>query len=137
MAISNSLAEYTLRNCLEKEGYKLSPKRGHGELGVDIVATKDDEDFHIEVIGFKDKGPTRAKDFYEVFFRAISRLKDGAQYCVIALPDRFKRGLPQRARQYGIAWRRVGEAFPELEIWLIKCDEQISYKRTTWAEWLK
>ncbi len=137
MAVANSLVEHTLRNCLEKDGYKLSPERGYGETGVDIVATKNDEILHIEVIGFKDSPPARTKDFYQAFFQAVSRLKDGARNCVIALPDRFKRGLPQRARQYGIAWRRIGDAFPELEIWLIKCDEPGSYGRRTWTEWLK
>lgn len=137
MAISNSLAERTLRNCLEKEGYKLSPERGYGETGVDIIASKNDEIVHIEVIGFKDSPPARTKDFYQAFFQAVSRLKDGARHCVIALPYRFKRGLPQRARQYGIAWKRIGDAFPELEIWIVKCDEPASYERTTWTEWLK
>jgi len=137
MAISNSFAERILRNCLDRDGYKLSPEREYGETGVDIVATKKDEMLHIEVVGFKDSPPARSKDFYEVFFRAISRLKDGARHCVIALPERFKRGLPQRARQYGIAWKRIGDAFPELEIWLVNCEEPGSYERTTWAEWLK
>lgn len=135
MAEANHNVEFTLRKCLEADGYGLTPLRLNGETGVDIIASKAGESLHIEVIGFKDSPPARSKDFYEVFFRAISRLKDGATRIVIALPERFSQGLHQRAAVYGSAWQRLGEAFPELEIWLIDL-QQKSYRRTTWAEWL-
>lgn len=113
----NKDVEKALRYFLQDNGYKLEiPERKFGETGVDIIASKDGEKWHIEVIGFKESPPARSKDFYEVFFRAISRLKDGAGHIVIALPDRFRNGLPQRVRQYGIGWQRIGNAFPELEI---------------------
>lgn len=133
--VENQATEVCLRSILLSEGYSLSPERLHGETGVDIIATNQSGASHIEVIGHKSSGPARAKDFYEVFFRAISRLKDGAEKCVIALPSLASRGLPARANQYGEAWSRIGRAFPELEIWLIDIDTK-TYTRHKWNEWL-
>ncbi len=128
--------ERCLRLCLSAEGYRLSPPRRNGETGADLIATKGDDEHFIEVIGFREFPPARSKDFYEVFFRAVSRLVDGAKKLVIALPRRFAQGLPTRASHYGEAWRRMGTAFPELEIWLVNCDPP-SYQRTSWNHWLK
>ena len=77
--IANISAELCLRSVLESEGYELSPERKHGETGVDVIACNTVDTYYIEVIGYKSSGPARAKDFYESFFRAISRLKDGAK----------------------------------------------------------
>jgi len=132
--VKNADAERCLRGILRSQGYELSPERQFGETGVDIIARGHDDTFHIEVIGYKSSGPARAKDFYESFFRAVSRLKDGAERCVIAMPCNAKRGLPARARQYGQAWTRIGDAFPELEIWLIDVDDE-SLERSTWNQW--
>lgn len=133
--VRNEDTERCLRELLREEGYMLSPLREHGETGVDILAKKDGETLHIEVIGYKASGPARAKDFYEGFFRTISRIKDGAQRCVLAMPAQGERGLPQRADQYGEAWIRIGDAFPELAIWLVDTESK-SYRRTTWKHWL-
>ncbi len=135
MAIANQNVENALRLCLVAEGYTLSTMRKNGETGVDVLAEKPGEELFIEVIGFKDSPPARSKDFYEVFFRAISRLNDGATRLVIALPERFSWGLRQRAAVYGPAWARLGATFPELEVWLVNHNDP-SYRRTTWAEWL-
>jgi hypothetical protein len=132
--VKNSFAERCLRETLQSEGYKLSPNRQFGETGVDVIASRGDDIFHIEVIGYKSSGPARAKDFYESFFRAVSRLKDGAKRCVIAMPNFAKRGLPTRARQYGEAWIRIGKAFPELEIWLIDVENK-TIERSSWNQW--
>lgn len=132
--ISNEDTETCLRNCLLKEGYVLSPRRANGETGVDILARRKDEKVFIEVIGFKQSPSARAKDFYEVFFRSVSRLANGADHCVIALPRRSELGLPARARHYGEAWPRLGAAFPELAIWLVDTGAG-SYRRTSWTEW--
>ena len=134
--ISNNLVEKCLRKILSEEGYKLSSPRKHGETGVDILASKGSTVFYIEVIGFLSPPPVRSKDFYQVFFRAISRLEDGAKYCVIALPKRFERGFPMRVKQYKTAWARISKAFPELEIWLVDIESNC-YKRTLWGDWLK
>jgi hypothetical protein len=135
-SVKNEDAEESLRERLETEGYTLSNPRNWGETGVDILATKDGETFHIEVIGYKSTGPARAKDFYQVFFRAVSRLNDNATHCIIALPQQFESGLPQRAKQHRIAWKRIEDAFPELEIWLIDVKNR-TYKKTGWGGWLK
>lgn len=133
--VSGENTERCLRQLLKDEGYRLSPLRKCGETGVDIIARKSNETLYIEVIGFKSSPPARSKDFYQVFFRAISRIKDNVKSCVIALPERFQRGFPGRVKQYRVGWERIGKAFPELEIWLIDVDNN-KYKRTKWSEWL-
>ncbi|MFZ2855108.1 MAG: hypothetical protein WAZ34_13485, partial [Rhodocyclaceae bacterium] len=110
--VTSAATESCLRELLSAAGYELSPLRRHGETGVDIRASRGTEDLFIEVIAFKSSPPARAKDFYEIFFRAVSRLDHGATKCVIALPVRFGAGLPARAKQYGSAWKRIGQAFP-------------------------
>lgn len=132
--ISNEVTESTLRQLLQKDGYSLSPKKANGETGEDICAERQSERLFIEVIGHKKDPPMRSKDFYESFFRAVSRSRDGVVSCVIAMPSLAKRGLPARARQYGQAWKRIGEAFPELEIWLVDT-ETPSYERSRWNDW--
>ncbi|MCH8907529.1 MAG: hypothetical protein IH840_10605 [Candidatus Heimdallarchaeota archaeon] len=113
-----------------------APKLTHFRKAARLsLSSKNNEDLHIEVIGYKKTGPARAKDFYEIFFRAVSRLNNGAQNCVIALPKQFGVGLPARAGQHRVAWERIGEAFPELEIWLVDVDKG-SYKKTSWVYWL-
>jgi hypothetical protein len=133
--ISNEDTERCLRTVLIGEGYNLSNRRSHGETGVDIIASKGTEELYIEVISYKSSGPARAKDFYECFFRTISRIKDGAQCCVMAMPILAKRGLPARARQYGVAWKRIGDTFPELEIWLVDVENRF-YRRFKWNDWI-
>ena len=54
-------------------------------LGEGLKEVRAAECPYIEVIAYKSSGPARAKDFYEAFFRAISRLDDGATECVIAI----------------------------------------------------
>ncbi len=134
--IKNKDIENTLRNLLLKEGYKFNKEKKSGELGTDIIAEKDDEKLNIEVIGYKEPGPARAKDFYEVFFRTISRLNNKTcTKVVMAIPKKFRNGLPRRANHYRVAWRRIGEAFPELEIWLVDIKNK-EYHKTNWNYWL-
>jgi hypothetical protein len=132
--ISGKDVEAALRATLAGEGYEISKERGYGETGTDIVAQRGSENLHIEAIAFKQSPSGRAKDFYEVFFRAVSRLRNDATLCVIALPSRFGMGLPQRAKAIGPAWCRIGDAFPELEIWLVDTTDG-SIKRTDWSSW--
>jgi len=133
--VSNDDVEKCLRELLKQEGYSLSPRRVLGQTGVDILATRPGDSYHIEVIGFKSSPSARAYDFYQIFFRAISRLNEGAKRCVIALPKRMGDGLPARAEQHHIAWLRIAQAFPELEVWLIDTEKR-SYKRTQWRDWI-
>jgi hypothetical protein len=133
--VSSRDVELTLRAALSREGYKTSAERGYGETGTDIVAERGREVIHIEAIAFKPSPPARAKDFYEAFFRAVSRLQLDATCCVVALPSRFGMGLPQRAKAIGKAWERIGQAFPELEIWLVDTTEG-TIDRTKWNSWV-
>jgi len=132
--VTSNQVEAAVRTALAQEGYKISVERGYGETGTDIIAERTGELLHIEAIAFKSSPPARAKDFYEVFFRAVSRLDDGATACVIALPSRFGMGLPQRAKAIGRAWHRIGKAFPELKIWLVDNSDG-SIVRTEWSSW--
>jgi hypothetical protein len=134
--VTNQATETTLRSLLKRQGFSLSAVRRNGENGVDILAVCGRSKLFIEVIGHKSSPPARAKDFYESFFRAISRIRDGAQKCVIAMPSHAARGLPARARQYGEAWTRIGTSFPELEIWLVDTHNQ-SFVRTHWNKWAR
>ena len=137
MALSESgeQVESVLRRLLSQQGYELLNKpRAHGETGADIIARKGDVQVFIECIGFQEVAPLRSKQFYEVFFRAISRLKDGATRCVLALPIRFKRGMNQRANHYDEAWKRIGDAFPELEIWFVNVKGN-TYEEHEWNYW--
>ena len=88
--VANAEVERCLREILLSERYSLSPQRTYGENDVDIIAERNGKKWHIEVIGYKKSGPARAKDFYEAFFRAVSRLNDGAEHCVIALASQAK-----------------------------------------------
>ena len=133
--ISNEEVENTLREILDQEGFDLSPVKAFGETGTDVIATKNAEIIHIEVIGYKQSGPARATDFYQVFFRAVSRLNLRAKNCVIALPIEFARGLPARVNQHRVAWERIGTVFPEVEIWLVDVEAK-TYEKTAWNDWL-
>jgi hypothetical protein len=133
--VKNADVEAVLRAALMREGYALSPIRAHGETGVDIVASAGGENWFIECIGYKRSPPARAKDFYESFFRVVSRLNDGASHLVIALSSRSRVGLPARAKQHRIAWERIAAAFPELEVWLVNPTSQ-TYTRHSWGGWL-
>lgn len=133
--VENEDTERCLRDILILEGYELDIPKINGQNGVDIMAKKDNETLYIEVIGYPSNPQKRARDFFQNFFRTISRINEGATNCIFAIPKQAELGLPLRAKQYGIAWKRIGKAFPELNIWLIDVDNQ-KYEKTGWAEWL-
>ncbi len=131
---TSAQVENYLRSTLSKSGFDLTPPRENGETGADIIARKGERALFFEAIGYKQSPPARSKDFYEVFFRAISRLRKGATECIIALPVQFGVGLHQRASQYGVAWQRLGDSFPELSVWLVNVDSA-SHTEHEWNEW--
>ncbi len=135
LSVTGEQVESILRKLLPQEGYKLLNKpRTQGETGADIIAKKNGMGIFIECIGFQKVPPLRSKQFYEVFFRAISRLKNGATRCILALPTRFKDGMNQRAEHYSEAWKRIGDAFPELEIWFVNITDEV-YEEYKWNDW--
>lgn len=133
--ITSESVDNAVRSVLAADGYIVSASRRHGENGVDLLATKGRRRWYIETIAFHTSPSKRASDFYQAFFRAISRLQHGAKRIAIALPQRFAQGLPQRAAHHGEGWRRLGITFPELEIWLVDCARP-SLERTRWSDWL-
>ena len=122
--------EAVVRRHLRDGGFTLSKPRTHGETGCDLIATKGGMRFFIEVIGFQSKGPTRSKEFYECFFRTISRDKGKhGDRLVMALPTRFANGMAKRKQQYGIAWDKIGKAFPNLDLWYVDTEAGDIVKR--------
>ena len=135
LSVTGAQVESVLRRLLPQQGYVLhNLPRGRGETGADIIAKKHGRITAIECIGFQEVPPLRSKQFYEAFFRAVSRLNDGAHECIMALPMRFGRGMNRRARHYGVAWKRIAEAFPELQIWLVDTDRW-AYEAHHWGDW--
>lgn len=128
--------ENCLRELLKQEGYKLSSKIGLAKLGPDIKAAKNNENLYIEAIGFKESNIERVKDFYEAFFKAISRLNNkDCSHIIIAIPESLRKILPIRAKIYKVAWERIAKIFPELEIWLVDLENK-KYQKTSWIYWL-
>lgn len=133
---TNTEIENYLRELLAKEGYKLRNKSGIFKLGPDIKATKDDENWYIEVVGSEETGLERVKDFYEAFFKSLSRLNNkDCKHCVIAMPESLRKFLYIRARIYKVAWERIAKVFPELEIWIVDTENK-KYQKTSWSYWL-
>ena len=45
--VKNEDVEQSLRSALAAEGFTMNPKLGYGETGVDILATRHDEQYYI------------------------------------------------------------------------------------------
>lgn len=145
--MKNKQTENALRaHISNRNGWQIEDDgpRKNGENGADVIATDSSSVFLIEVIGYKKTGPARSKDFYEVFWRAISRLEldlnespainsSKELKLVIALPEQFLRGIRQRTKRYHTAWKRIAQAFPELEVWFVS---EKGFDRHTWVELL-
>ena len=133
--MSTETKKTEVRNCLETlaqiEGYELRKRTGLFQLGSDIKASKDNENWYIELIGSEGSGLEMVNDFYSVFFRAISRLNNSdCDHCIIAIPESLRKFIYIRARIYKVAWERIAKNFPELEIWIIDVDSK-TYQRTS------
>lgn len=112
--------EQLIRKCLEEKAYTLSSHKKYGETGPDIVVKHGKFTWFVEVIGFQSHPPTRSREFYEAFFRLISRDRNNPNdILVLALPKRFKDGMKQRKEQYPVAWEKLGKAFPNLKLWYV------------------
>jgi hypothetical protein len=134
--MTNQETELALRTFLLSRSYELSEAVTiNGATGVDIIArSSEGMTYYIEVIGYKKSPSQRSRDFYEAFFRAISRIRLGATRVVLACPWTFQDGLNQRVRYCDKAWLRIGSAFPELELWFVyPTGTQLSY--ASWNYW--
>jgi hypothetical protein len=138
--MSTDITKTEIMNCLEEllknEGYQLRSKIGLFTLGPDIKASKDSENWYIEVLASGESRRGMVEDFYNVFFRAVSRLNnEDCQHCIIAVPENLRKYLYIRARIYRVAWERIADVFPELEIWVVD-SESNKYQKTSWNYWL-
>ena len=131
--INHDEVERIVRNLLSAKGYVLSPPKKNGQTGADIVAQKEGSTCIIEIIGFESNPPTRSRDFYEAFFRAISRdTGNVTDTLTIALPKRFVIGMPQRKRQYPLAWGKLGSVFPNLRLWYVDTEKE-TIEEVSWT----
>lgn len=132
--VANEAVVDTLRAALQRDGYSVLPKRPFGAQGVDIVADKGDERVVAEVIGYKVAGPSRRSDLAVAFWAAIGRVDEYPDAKVaIALPSQFIQGFGARIDSRRGVWKRIGAAFPELEVWFVDVALQ-SYERHPWTE---
>jgi len=116
--------EQVIRRYLEGKGYALSPRKKRGQTGADIIARYDKSTLFVEVIGFQSKPPTRSREFYEAFFRVISRDRGNPDdILIVGLPMRFKDGMRQRKQQYPVAWEKLGKAFPNIRLWYVDTEQ--------------
>jgi hypothetical protein len=133
---TNKDTEFSIREILKSEGYILNNPRQIGELGIDIIATKGKELLYIDVIGYKKSGPARARDFFESFFRIVSRIDNTDKKYIIALPKEWRKGLISRAQKYyRVAWERLAQVFPEISIWLIDIEKK-NIEKTKFCFWI-
>lgn len=125
--------EQVIRRSLEGKGYALSPRKKRGQTGADITARYDKSTLFVEVIGFQSNPPTRSREFYEAFFRVISRDRGNPDdILIVGLPKRFKNGMRQRKQQYPVAWEKLGKAFPNLRLWYVDT-EQNTLEEYPWS----
>ena len=118
--------ERVVRKYLEDKGCSISSYKRKGETGPDIKATRGKYTWFVEAIGFEERPWIRSREFYEAFFRVISRDRDNPDdVLVLALPKRFKNGMRQRKQQYPIAWEKLGKAFPNLGFWYVDTQSNI------------
>ena len=132
--IASEDVENTIRRYLKRQNFVLSDTKQRGETGCDLVATRGSERVFIEIIGFQSVPPIRSREFYELFFRTISRDTGRSEdRLVMALPARFAIGMAQRKQQYGVAWNKIGAAFPNLAMWYVNTVTG-HVKECTWSE---
>jgi hypothetical protein len=131
--IEANKVEQVIRKYLEDKGCHLSTPKKSGETGPDIVAKSGKSTWFVEVIGFQEKPWIRSREFYEAFFRIISRDRGNPNdNLVLVLPKRFKNGMRQRKLQYPVAWGKLGKAFPNLRLWYVDT-EQDTLEEYSWS----
>lgn len=94
--------------------------------------------YYFEAIKFNknNKGKNQS-DFWKAFSQAIARLNPSSEWgkpdkVAILLSSEWYLGWKQRIDTVGSCiWKRIGNAFPELEIWFVWPDR---YKQFSWNE---
>ncbi|MDH5363646.1 MAG: hypothetical protein OEW82_00555 [Dehalococcoidia bacterium] len=125
--------EQVIRRYLEGKGCTLSPRKKRGQTGADITARYDKSTWFVEVIGFQSHPPIRSREFYEAFFRVVSRDRGNPDdTLIVGLPKRFRDGMRQRKQQYPVAWEKLGKAFPNLRLWYVDT-EQNTLEEYPWS----
>ena len=131
--VEASRVEQVIRKYLEDRECQLSTPKKLGETGPDIVAKSGKSTWFVEVIGFQEKPWIRSREFYEAFFRIISRDRGNPEdVLIIGLPKPFKDGMKQRKQQYPVAWEKLGKAFPNLRLWYVDT-EQDTLEEYSWS----
>lgn len=110
----------------------------HDNRGPDFIHCEDGKRYYIETIAFSESNRGKNQsDFWKAFAQAISRLNPSSHWgrpdhVVLALPGDFLPGWRQRVEIHGEdVWRRIGDAFPQLEIWFVS---EGSILRCPWNE---
>ena len=89
-SIPASTVEQLIRYHLRAKACSLSGPKKPGGNGADIIARLGETNWFVEVIGFEDNPPSRSREFFEAFFRLISRDRDDpSDVLVLGLPIRF------------------------------------------------
>ena len=118
--------------CVGNE-YCLPQEHSSDNRGTDLKLNLHGSLYYIEAIAFnkKNRGKNQS-DFWKAFAQAISRLNNQNSHkpdkIVIALPYDFRKGWISRINIHGKdIWCRIGNAFPELEIWFVSDDKLEPY----------
>ncbi len=118
----------------------LPQKSASDNRGPDLIIKTNGLTYYIEAIAFNEKKGKNQSDFWKAYAQAISRLNRESKWgkpdkIVIALPEEFKRGWKSRVDIHGKdVWCRIGNAFPELEIWFVKTDKLDKPDIHTWND---
>ncbi len=118
-----------IRDFFGENNCRLPPKSAADNRGPDLILETNGLTYYIEAIAFNEKKGKNQSDFWKAYAQAISRLNRESNWgkpdkIVIAHPEEFKRGWKSRVEIHGKdVWCRIGNAFPELEIWFVKTDK--------------
>lgn len=130
------IAEWIIKQIGEEK--VISNNNLRDNRGPDLKLSIDGLIYYIEAIQFNvtNKGKNQS-DFWKAFAQSLSRLNPASPWgktdkVVVALPFRFEEGWKSRIDIHGKdVWYRIGNAFPELEIWFVA---PCSIKRRTWND---
>jgi hypothetical protein len=137
-AVTTRDAQETLEAWFRTAGHQVLANNARGDRpGPDYVVQVGERRVAVEVIGHKHNGVSRTNDFRSAFFQLLTRLDDPAGTpgrLALAMPIVHVRGSRDRRTGMNAAWERIGEAFPELEVWYLDMRKRDVYP-VTWADY--